>query len=95
MVLNLDGEEKKLATITWSGNRYAKRPPSVFFGKDERIYYSDYVGDALTIKSISPNGLDAMEVYKFPLATRAILSPDMQWIAFREYHRSFVTPFEF
>ena len=95
LVLNLDGEEKKLATITWSGNRYAKRPPSVFFGKDERIYYSDYVGDALTIKSISPNGVDAMEVYKFPHATRAILSPDMQWIAFREYHRSFVTPFEF
>ena len=95
LVLNTNGTEKVLASIVWSGNRYAKRPPSIYFGKDNRIYFSDYVGDVLTLKSISRSGLDEKEIYKFPHATRAIISPDMDWIAFREYHRSFVTPFEY
>ena len=95
LILNENGLEKILASITWSRNRYAKRPPSVLFGNDNRIYFSDYVGDVLTLKSISRSGLDEREVYKFPHATRAIISPNMDWIAFREYHRSYVTPFEF
>ena len=39
--------------------------------------------------------LDEKEIYKFSNATRAVISPGMKWIAFREYHRSFVTPFEY
>ena len=95
LVLNWKGKETELADITWSGNRYAKRPPTVFFGSDDRIYYSDYIADTLTIKSITLDGLDEKAVYKFSNATRAVISPDMNWIAFREYHRSFVTPFEY
>ena len=95
LVLNWKGEEMELADIKWSGNRYAKRPPAVLFGTDDRIYYSDYVKDVLTIKSITLDGLDEKELYKFSNATRAVISPDMKWIAFREYHRSFVTPFEY
>ena len=95
LVLNEGGSEKVIASIVWTGNRYAKRPPTIYFGKNNNIYYSDYVGDVLTLKSISRLGLDEKEVYKFPHATRAIISPDMEWIAFREYHRSFVTPFEY
>jgi len=95
LVLNINGSEKVLASIMWSGNRYAKRPPSVYFGNDNRIYFSDYVEDVLTLKSISRSGLDEREIYKFPHATRAIISPSMEWIAFREYHRSYVTPFEY
>ena len=95
LVLNWKGEETELADIKWSGNRYAKRPPTVLFGTDDRIYYSDYVKDVLTIKSITLDGLDEKELYKFSNATRAVISPDMKWIAFREYHRSFVTPFEY
>ena len=95
LVLNEEGSEKVLASIAWSGNRYAKRPPSIYFGKNNKIYFSDYVEDILTLKSISTSGLDEKEIYKFPHATRAIISPNMEWIAFREYHRSFVTPFEY
>ena len=77
------------------GNRYAKRPPTIYFGGDSKIYFSDYVGDVLTLKSIARSGLDEKEIYKFPHATRAIISPNMDWVAFREYHRSFITPFEY
>ena len=49
----------------------------------------------MTIKSITHNGLDKMEIAKFTNATRAVISPDMKWVAFREYHRSFIAPFEF
>ena len=95
LVLNWKGKETELVDITWSGNRYAKRPPTVFFGTDDRIYYSDYVNDVLTIKSITLDGLDEKVIYEFSNATRAVISPDMKWVAFREYHRSFVTPFEY
>ena len=95
LVLNTNGKEKVIAQITWSGNRYAKRPPTIYFGGDSKIYFSDYVGDVLTLKSISRSGLDEKEIYKFPHATRAIISPNMDWVAFREYHRSFITPFEY
>ncbi|MBF89751.1 MAG: hypothetical protein CMG75_08915 [Candidatus Marinimicrobia bacterium] len=97
-ILVLMGTEKKetiLTEIEWSGNRYSKRPPTVFFGKDDRIYFSEYVDDALTIKSINMDGLDEKKIFKFPNATRAVISPDMRWIAFREYHRSFITPFDY
>ena len=70
-------------------------PPTVYFGSDNRIYFSEYVKDILTIKCITHNGLDKMEIAKFTNATRAVISPDMKWVAFREYHRSFITPFEF
>jgi imidazolonepropionase-like amidohydrolase len=94
-IINKDGRENVLTEIGWSGNRYAKRPPTVYFGSDNRIYFSEYVKDILTIKSITHNGLDKMEIAKFTNATRAVISPDMKWVAFREYHRSFITPFEF
>ena len=95
LVSNIDGKETKLSTINWSGNRYAKRPPVIHVAGNGNIYYSDYVNDVLTIKSISDEGLNEKEIIRFPHATRAVISPDMQWVAFREYHRSYVTPFEF
>ena len=95
LILNRQNKEIEIADITWTGNRYGKRPPSVFFGSDERLYYSDYVDGALAIKSINLEGIDEKVVYKFTNATRAIISPDMKWIAYREYHRSYVTPFEY
>ncbi|MFL3050533.1 MAG: amidohydrolase family protein [Candidatus Neomarinimicrobiota bacterium] len=88
-------KEKVLTAIEWSANRYSKRPPTVFFGKNGRIYFTEYVEDVLTLKSINMEGLDEQDIFNFTNATRAVISPDMKWIAFREYHRSFVTPFEY
>ena len=33
-------------------------------------------------------------LYRLPHAVDAVVSPDFEWVAFREYHRSFLTPFE-
>jgi hypothetical protein len=94
----LDPDKKltKLAAINWTGNRYAKRPPAVRFSPDGQfIYYSDYEDDKLTVNRVNRVGLDKQTLFIFTNATRAVISPDFKWIAFREYHRTFVTPFEF
>ena len=87
---------RKLAPISWLGNRYAKRPPTTMFSPDgKQIYYSDYVDGKLTVNRINLDGLDKQHLFTFSNATRAVMSPDLKWIAFREYHRTFVTPNEF
>ncbi len=95
VVLGSNGQETKITDIEWSRNRYAKRPPTVFFGPDAMLYFTEYVDDALTLKRIDENGRGEQTLYIFSNATRAVISPTMEWIAFREYHRSYVTPYEF
>ena len=96
IILGPNKRPKKIASINWSGNRYAKRPPSTRFSRNGRyLYYSDYKDDKLIINRINLEGLDKQTLFTFPNATRAVISPDFSWIAFREYHRTFITPFEF
>jgi imidazolonepropionase-like amidohydrolase len=96
VLLSLDGEEREVTDITWTGNRYAKRPPTIRFSPDaQELYFTEYVDDALTLKRIHRSGMEEQALITFPNATRAVISPDFQWIAFREYHRTFVTPYEF
>jgi imidazolonepropionase-like amidohydrolase/Tol biopolymer transport system component len=90
------GEETFVAPVDWHWNRYLRRPPSVRFGPDgATLYYTEVVDHALVLKRIRTDGLAERTLVTFPHATRAVLSPDLRWIAFREYHRTFVTPFEF
>ncbi|QQS42817.1 MAG: amidohydrolase family protein [Acidobacteriota bacterium] len=96
VLIGPDGTQKKLANVDWSGNRYAKRPPSVKFGPDSKhIYYSAYADDKLEIRRVNTDGLDYKTLFVFPNATRAVISPDHKWIAFREYHRTYVSPYEY
>lgn len=91
-----EGEITKVTDVTWSGNRYAKRPPTVMFGpEDQWLYFTEYVEDALTLKRIRLDGDGEQVLVTLPHATRAVPSPDLKWLAFREYHRTFVTPYEF
>ena len=83
------GEERLVTEVRWIGNRYGHRPPTVLFGpRDETLYFTEFVEDALTLKRIRTDGLDELALYTFPHATRAVLSPDLRWIVYREYHRS-------
>ena len=89
-------EEEKLCDIRWISNRYAKRPPTLRWSRDgQQIYFSEYDGDVLKLKRIHIQNQQKETLYAFSNATRAVVSPTFEWIAFREYHRSFVTPFEF
>ncbi len=96
VVLAADGTEEVVTDVEWLGNRYAHRPPTVRFGPDgDELFFSEYVGDELTLKRIDRDGDNEHTLIVLPNATRAVLSPDFEWIAYREYHRTFVTPFEF
>ncbi len=94
--LAIGAEEQVGTRIRWISNRYSKRPPTVLFSEDgKRLYFTEYEEDTLVLKRIRIDGFGEETLYSFPHATRAVVAPDLSWIAFREYHRSFVTPFEF
>ena len=78
------------------GNFAARRPPAVLFDADgAHLYFTEFVGDTLALKRIGTDGSDEATLYHFPHAVAAVPSPDLAWIAFREYRRTYVTPFEF
>ena len=88
------GEVSTVTDVRWIGNRYAKRPPTVLFDGDD-LLFTEYEEDVLVLKRIHIDGEGEKVLYRFPQATRAVVSPDLRWIAFREFHRSYVTPFEY
>ena len=93
-----DGEDR-LASIAGQPLEYAniagKIPPNVVFGPDGRtIYYTTWEDGVLVLKDIARDGSGGRTLYVFPHAVAAVPSPDLEWIALREYHRSFITPFE-
>ncbi|MEX2569654.1 MAG: amidohydrolase family protein, partial [Gemmatimonadota bacterium] len=74
-------------------NFAAKIPPHVRFGPDgETLYFTEFVQDTLVLASVGLDGQDERVLHRFPDAAEATLSPDLEWIAFREYHRSFLSP---
>ena len=93
-----DGEDR-LADIAGQPLEYAniagKIPPNVVFGPDGRtIYYTTWEDGVLVLKNIARDGSGDRTLYVFPHSVAAVLSPDLEWIALREYHRSFITPFD-
>ena len=91
-----DGEVRKVTDVTWNRNRYARRPPTVRLTADpSAIYFTEFEDDVLKLKRVRPDGSEERVLYELPHATRAVLSPDLTWLAYREYHRTYVTPFEF
>ena len=72
------------------------QPPGVSFAPDGlHLLYTEFFGDSLVLRRIRTDGEGKTLLYVFPHAVTAVVSPDLSWIAFREYHRSFVTPFAF
>jgi WD40 repeat protein len=92
------GVERRITEITGQPLEYAniagKIPPSVMFGPSaETLYFTEFERDTLVLKRIGLDGRGEVVLVKFPNAVEAVPSPDLQWIALREYQRSFVTPF--
>ncbi|HEX5726420.1 MAG TPA: hypothetical protein VFX98_13185, partial [Longimicrobiaceae bacterium] len=91
-----DGRERRVTEVEWTANFAGKHPPSVTFAAGgERLYFTEYVNDSvLAVKRVRLDGAEEERLYEFPHAVEAVVSPDARWIAFREYHRTFVTPLE-
>lgn len=99
LVVREAGRERVVTGISGRELQYAnfaaKVPPSVMFGPDGRtIYFTEFDDDVLVLKQIGVDGAGERTLYRFPHAVEAALSPDLQWIAIQEYHRSFLTPFQ-
>ncbi len=100
MVRSDDGETRKVTDVraNWSnGNTPEMRRASPIRFSDDgtSLYFSELSDDGLKLKNIGLDGRGEKTLYKFPHSSRAMLSPDMKWIAFREYQRTFVTPFDY
>ena len=98
VVLGSDGE-RRLTGIDGQPLEYAniagKIPPTVRFGPEGRvIYFTEFEDGLLVLKRIGRDGSDERLLFVFPHAVDAAPSPGLEWIAVREYHRSFLTPFE-
>ena len=88
-------QAEQLTDVTWTGNRYSHRPPSILPDvAGGVVYFTEFENDQLQLKRIGIDGHDEQVLYVFPHATRAVVSPDLSFIAYREYHRSWLTPFE-
>lgn len=98
MVRSASGVERRVTGITGQPLEYAniagKIPPSVMFGPDgEVLFFTEFERDTLVLKRIGIDGHGETVLFRFPNAVAAVPSPDLGWIALREYQRSFITPF--
>lgn len=99
IVRESDGEEHRITEVGGQALEYAniagKIPPRVVFAPGgDALYFTEFLSSGLVLKRIGLDGSDETILYRFPHAVDAALSPDLQWIALREYHRSFLMPFD-
>ncbi|MDE2805639.1 MAG: amidohydrolase family protein [Gemmatimonadota bacterium] len=91
--------ERRLTGVEGQPLEYAniagKIPPAVVFGPEgDVVYFTEFENDVLVLKRIGTDGAGERTLYVFPHAVDAVPSPDMAWMAVREYHRSFILPFD-
>ncbi|MHB1330006.1 MAG: hypothetical protein ACYC2K_17545, partial [Gemmatimonadales bacterium] len=92
------GTERSVTGISAQPLVYAdiagKIPPHLSFTTDgQRLLFTEFERDTLVLKQIGVDGTGETVLVKFPNAVTATPSPDLSQIAFREYQRSFITPF--
>ncbi len=99
IVLNLqDGKERLVSPVYWDYGYGVSQleMPSVRFSPDGRqLYFSELIKSTLRLERIDIDGRQKTELYRFPKASRAEVSPDGRWIAYQEYHRNYLTPFSY
>ncbi len=97
VILEPGADEKVVTTLRGRPLEYAnfaaKKPPHVRFAPtDDALVYTEFVRDTLVVVRIGLDGRDRRVLHRLPHATEASVSPDLQWLAFREYQRSFLAP---
>lgn len=97
MLRTSDGRERRITGLDGQPLEYAniagKQPPSIRFAPSgERLYFTEFERDTLTLKRIDNDGGNEVALIRFPHAVSAVVSPDLAWVVYREYNRSFLTP---
>ncbi len=97
VTMSANGKDPEVVTeISWKGAGFGTRPPFVAFDTEgDGFYFTEIDAGALVLKSVAPDGSRELELYRFPHAAYAALSPDARWIAYEEYQRNYITPFAF
>lgn len=96
LIILKDGKEHKVTDVSGSANFAARLPLTATFSDDgAHLYYTEFVEDKLHLQRIRTDGFEKKTVYDFPHAVYAKVSDDLKWLTYREYHRSFITPFDF
>lgn len=98
VLLGADRTERVVTDVPWNTTypMAVRRPPGITFAPDGgTLYYTAMQRDTLFLRSIRIDGQGERNLYAFPHGQRAVLSPDLKWIAYREYLRSYVTPFAY
>jgi len=100
IVRDTDGTERRVAGISGHALEYAniagKIPPSVMWQADGKaLYFSEFEGENLVLKRIAPDGTGETVLYALPNAVAVVPSPDLSWLAVREYQRSYLIPWSF
>ncbi len=65
----------------------------VFSADGERIFYETSMGMNSSYRSIKTDGTDERTLFRSTFAKDYTPSPDNQWMAFRELHHVYITPF--
>jgi hypothetical protein len=98
VVRSESGAERRVTEITAQPLEYAniagKIPPSVLFSPEgNTLYFTEFERDTLVLKRIGVDGRGEACCSSSPTRCRPVPSPDLKWVAIREYQRSFITPF--
>ena len=99
LVLRGPDGERRLTGVEGQPLEYAniagKIPPAVVFGPGgDVVHFTEFEDGVLVLKRIGTDGSGERTLFVFPHAVDAVPSPDLEWMAVREYHRSFIVPFE-
>ncbi|MEO7964958.1 MAG: amidohydrolase family protein, partial [Gemmatimonadaceae bacterium] len=100
IVRDADGSEHRVTGISGHALEYAniagKIPPSVTFAPNgDQLYFSEFENDTLQLKRVGRDGRGETVLFKFPNAVAVVPSPDLAWIAVREYQRSYIVPWSY
>lgn len=100
IVRETNGVERRVTGISGHELEYAniagKIPPTVMFSPNgAQLYFSEFEGDDLALKRINLDGSGETVLYRLPNAVAVVPSPDLVWLAVREYQRSYIVPWTY
>ena len=98
VIVGSDRIERVVTSVPWLNTNPlgARRAPDISFSADaETLYVSEMERDTLFLRSVRRDGSQKQTLYALPHAVAVSRSPDGNWIAFREYTKSFIAPASF